>query len=61
MTIARKHPRFVPFDHDLRAVSIMFDFMNPVLARWRLIDRRSKLWLNESEAGGNAKHCAARL
>jgi hypothetical protein len=46
MTIARKHPRFIPLDHDLRAVSIMFDFMNPVLARWRLIDQGSKLRLD---------------
>jgi hypothetical protein len=34
----------------------VFDFMNPVLALWRSIDRRSKLGFDEPEATGYAKH-----
>jgi len=30
------------------AIAIVFDFVNPVLALTRLIDRGSKLWLDES-------------
>jgi hypothetical protein len=45
-------------NHYLRAVAIVFDFMNPVLALWRLIDRGSKLWLDEPEARNYAKHRA---
>jgi hypothetical protein len=33
-----------------RAVTIVLDFVNPVLALWRLIDRRSKLGLNAEPA-----------
>jgi len=41
----------------LRAVAIVFDFVNPVLAFGRLIDRGSKLWLDEPQPGGNyARH-----
>jgi hypothetical protein len=29
----------------------MFDFMNPMLALWRLIDQGRKLRLDESESG----------
>src|SRR5262245_13409044 len=39
-------------DHELRAVAIMLDFMNPVLPLRRLINWRSKLWLDEPEPGG---------
>jgi hypothetical protein len=39
----------------------MFDFVNPVLPLRRLFDQGRKLRLDESEAGGYAKHYAARL
>jgi hypothetical protein len=42
----------------LAAIAIVFDFMNPVLPLWRLFNRGSKLWLDESEAGGDAGHGA---
>jgi hypothetical protein len=29
----------------------MFNFMNPVIALWRLIDQGRKLWLDESKSG----------
>jgi hypothetical protein len=41
----------------LRAVAIVFNFVNPVLALWRLIDRGSKLRLNEPEPCRYARHC----
>jgi hypothetical protein len=34
----------------LAAIAVVFDFVNPVLAVRRLIDRGSKLGLNELEA-----------
>jgi hypothetical protein len=36
----------------LAAIAIVFDFVNPVLALWRLIHRGSKLGLNELEKRG---------
>jgi hypothetical protein len=36
----------------------VFDFMNPVLPLWRLFNRGSKLWFDESQAGGYAGHGA---
>jgi hypothetical protein len=39
--------KLFPLNHHLRAVAVVFDFVNPVLARWWLIDRGSKLRLNE--------------
>jgi hypothetical protein len=33
----------------LGAIAIVFDFVNPVIPLWWLIDRGSKLWLYESE------------
>ena len=52
MSIAGEDTRLAALNHHLRAVAIVFDFVNPVLALGRLIDRGSKLWLDESEAGG---------
>jgi hypothetical protein len=34
----------------------MFDFVNPVLALWGLIDRGGKLGLNELEPRGYKRH-----
>ena len=38
-------------NHYLRAVAIVFDFMNPVLPFWRLFHRGSKLRFDESKSG----------
>jgi hypothetical protein len=56
ISVAAEHTGFAALDNYLRAVAIMFDFMNPVPALWWLIDWRSKLWLDESEFGGYAGH-----
>jgi hypothetical protein len=61
MSIPAKDAHLAALNHHLTAVAIVFDFVNPVLALWRLLDRGSKLWLDESEAGGYAKHYAAHL
>jgi hypothetical protein len=42
----------------LAAIAIVFDFVNPMLALWRLFNRGSKLWLDEPESGGYAGHGA---
>jgi len=59
VAIASQNAGFSALDQDLAAIAIVFDFMNPVLARWWLIDRGSKLGLNEPEATSYAKHEAA--
>jgi hypothetical protein len=56
MSIPAKDTHLAALDHHLRAVAIVFDFVNPVLAFRRLIDRGSKLWLDKPEAGSYAKH-----
>ena len=56
MSIPAKDTHLAAINHHLRAVAIVFDFVNPVLAFWRLIDRGSKLRLDEPEAGSYAKH-----
>ena len=61
MSISAKDTHLAALNHHLRAVAIVFDFVNPVLPLWRLIDRGRKLRFDESEAGGDAKHYAARL
>ena len=42
----------------LTAIAILFDFVNPVLALWRLIDRGSELGLDEPELISYAEHDA---
>jgi hypothetical protein len=59
MSIPAKDTHLAALNHHLRAVAIVFDFVNPVLALWRLIGRRSKLWLDEPEPTRCAKHGAA--
>ena len=61
ISIPAKDARLAALNHHLRAVAIVFDFMNPVLARWRLIDREGKLRLDESETVVCPKHYATRL
>ena len=54
--VAGEDTRLPSLNHHLRAVAIVFDFVNPVLAFGWLIDRGSKLWLDEPKSGGYAKH-----
>ena len=56
MSVATKDAHLAALNHYLRAVAIVFDFMNPVLPFWRLIDRGSKLRLDEPESCRYAKH-----
>ena len=49
ISIAREDTRLSSLKQHLAAIAIVFDFVNPVLALWRLIDRGSKLWLDEPE------------
>jgi hypothetical protein len=51
MSIPAKDTHLAALDHYLSAVAIVFDFVNPVLALWRLFDRGSKLRLDEPETG----------
>ena len=43
-------------NHHLRTVAVVFNFVNPVLALWRLIDRGSKLRLDKPEPCHYAEH-----
>lgn len=45
----------VALKQHLAAITIVFDVVNPVLALWRLVDRGSKLALNEPEPRGVLK------
>ena len=40
ISVAGKDAGFSSLDQDLAAVAIVFNFVNPVLALWRLIDRK---------------------
>ena len=42
-----KDAHLAALNHYLRAIAIVFDFINPVLPLWRLFDGGSKLWLDE--------------
>ena len=57
MSVAAKDTHLAALNHYLRAIAVVFDFMNPVLPLWRLIDRGSKLRLDEPKPGMEyAKH-----
>src|SRR6476646_8693359 len=49
ISIACEDTRLPSLKQHLAAIAIMFDFVNPVLPLWRLIDRGSKLRLDEPE------------
>jgi hypothetical protein len=55
VSVAGQHPHLSSLKQHLAAIAIVFDFMNPVLAVWRLIGRRSKLRRDKGKAG-NAGH-----
>jgi hypothetical protein len=56
ISIPAKDTHLAAINHHLGAVAIVFDFVNPVLALWRLIGWGSKLRLDEPETGADAKH-----
>jgi hypothetical protein len=44
----------------LAAIAVVLDFVNPLLALWRTIDRRSELWRDETKGkAGHASYLAA--
>ena len=46
----------------LGAIAVMLDYMNPVLALWRRIDRGSELGLNETKGyAGHANESSVAL
>jgi hypothetical protein len=47
MSIPAKDTHLAALNHHLRAVAIVFDFVNLVLALWRFFNRGSKLWFDE--------------
>ena len=55
VSVASEYAGLPTLNQDLGAIAVIFDFVNPVLAFGRLIDRRSKLGLNELERD-NAGH-----
>ena len=56
VSIAGKYTRLPWLKQHLASIAIVFEFVNPVLAFGRLIDRGSKLGLNEPEPCRYAKH-----
>ena len=55
-SITGEDARLPALNQHLAAIAIVFDFVNPMLALRRLIDRGSELGLDEPESGGYAKH-----
>ena len=55
VSIAGEDARLSALRQHLAAIAIMFDFVNLVLAFWRLIDRGRKLRRDKAQAG-NAGH-----
>ena len=49
VSIAREDAPLFLLKQHLAAIAIVFDFMNPVLPLWRLVDRGSELGLDEPE------------
>ena len=47
--IVGEDPRLPALNQHLAAIAIVFDFVNPMLALRRLIDRRGELGLDEPE------------
>jgi hypothetical protein len=43
VSVASEYARLPSLKQHLAAIAIVFDFVNPVLALWRMIDRGSKL------------------
>jgi hypothetical protein len=58
-SIAGKYAGSPPLKQDLAAIAVLFEFVNPVLPLWWLIDGESELRLDEPEPICYANH--ARL
>ena len=56
ISIAGEDTGLSSLNQHLAAIAIVFDFVNPVLALWWLIDQGSKLGLDEPEPCRYAKH-----
>src|SRR5262245_18632500 len=56
MSVAGEDTRPPPLQQHLTAKAVIFDFVNPLLAFGRLIDRGSQLRLDESEPVNDAGH-----
>jgi hypothetical protein len=52
MSVSRVDPHLADLDQDERARSIVFHFVNPALALWRLMNGGSNPRLDEPEQGG---------
>jgi hypothetical protein len=52
--IAGQNTRLSPLKQHLAAIAIVFDFVNPLLSLWRLIDRGSELGTDKAENAGHA-------
>ena len=60
MSVAGEYTRMPALKQDLAAIPIVFDFVNPVLALWRLIDRGSKLGRDKANGNtGQARYLAS--
>jgi hypothetical protein len=56
VSIAGEDTRLALLKQYLAAIAVMFDFVNPVLAFGRLIDRGSKLGLDKAKPISDAEH-----
>jgi len=56
ISIASEDTGFSSLNQHLGAITIVFDFVNPVLALWWLINQGGKLGLDEPESCRYAKH-----
>ena len=61
VSVSGEYARLPSLKQHLAAIAVMFDFVNPVLAFWRLIDRGSKLGLNEPEPRDYSRHLSWTL
>jgi hypothetical protein len=51
------HVRTLPLlKQHLAAIAVIFDFVNPVIPLWGLLDERRELWLDETESANDARH-----
>ena len=56
MPVTREHTRLAALKQHLAPITVVLDFVNPVLALWRLIDRGGKLRLDEAKPRGYVIH-----
>ena len=56
VSIASENPRRSLLKQYLASIAVVFEFVNPVIPLWRLIDRGSKLGFDEPKACGYGRH-----